>query len=204
MKKTDQSKSTIVTVSVLGGLVVLGSLGYIMMFGNKNKKRDCITSEEKTPETSVEPSRQENMNDVDPELLNSQEEKEDVDEVMKAVSNTLLERSNFNSREEFLKEFVRSMWKVTINPKWFDHIPKGIDELEELLKKYKLYEKYKNNLFSSAGIDSSKLSTKKKQRRIDYRIREVREASKDRSGNYNRLHTYRGRNKTLASKRSRV
>lgn len=209
MKKTDQLKSTIVTVSILGGVVTLGSLGYIMMFGNKKKKRAKVVSknEKEIPETSVEPSRQENMNDVDPKLLNSLKEVKDVNEVMKAVSITLL-KSDITTREDFLKEFVRLMWKITINPKWFDYIPKEINGLEELLKKNNLYEKYKEKVMviSNCSCNVVRLRKGSKIARLEQpiRFRKVNDYTKNWKRNNNRIHNLKERREKMEGKRSGI
>lgn len=207
MKKIGQLKSTIVTVSILGGVVTLGSLGYIMMFGNKKKKRVVVGKEEKEiPETSVEPSRQENMNDVDPKLLNSLKEIKDVNEVMKAVLITLVE-SDITSRNDFLKEFVRLMWKITINPKWFDYIPKEIDGLEEILKKNNLYEKYKEKVMVISNCSCNvRLHKGSKIARLEQpiRFRKINNYTKNWKRNNNRVHNLKERREKMESKRSGI
>lgn len=193
--KRDQFKSTIVTLSVVGGVVVLGSLGYMVMLGNKIKKN------KKIPETSVEPSRQEIMNGSDLKLLKNLEEKEgNIDKVMRGVIDYVL-CNGIESREDFLKKFTRLMLKSVVEDnKELEKIPKNIEELEQLVKKYNKIENYEKCLNSNpndsyCGTNISRVTEiKRKRKRISIKVvccRENRNYSKNRKRNNNRVHNFR-------------
>lgn len=149
MKKNDRLSKSTVAVVATASVVLLGFLGYRVMQSMKKvakkpdlqKDRDTI----ETPLASVEPSETKNVNDRT-YLKNVS----GVRELMRKVSWTLLTKNPdsafFASREDFLGEFIRTSFRYIVNPMWYERLPKNVDELENLLKDFKLYDKYKKKL----------------------------------------------------------
>ena len=145
-----QSRSKIVAYFDIGKSM-LESLGYSIVFGKSQRKK---FNEKKEPETLVEPSKTKIMNDGIEKRLRSlslrcNRENIKVDEVMKEVCIILLESGKVNSRQDFLGEFIKSMWKVTKSSNWVKEMPKDVSEMEKLLEKYGFYELYKKELIKS-------------------------------------------------------
>lgn len=142
-------KSTVVAVISIIGIAVaaLGFSSYRKIRGRKKVNED---KKEEKPQVSVESGKTEvKVNDV--YLGNNISGAMDL---MKAVGETLLEsKEKFAGREDFLENFVRLAWKYTVNPMWYERLPKNCEELEGILKKCKLYEKYREKIIE--GIDRS-------------------------------------------------
>lgn len=169
MTEETQKLNVVVILSTACGSVLLGILGYRMMFGHRKSSisdfkegEDLLKSQPK--QTSVEPSKTEIVNDV--ELTTSddvvkakegeksvKEEKIDIpkdstpEDVMKKICEIILTKTPyFDSKEEFLKEMIRMTWFSVLDPGWMDKAPRTLEECENMLKSYGLWELYLSKL----------------------------------------------------------
>lgn len=157
MTKETQKLNVVGYISATGGLVLLGILGYRMMFGkSKRINKEIKEQENKTQPipTSVEPSKTETVNDVELHVSeNEQLIKEEVkkelktystpEELMIGLCEIILGKTKvFNRREEFFEEIIRMIYLNVLDPGWIEKAPRTVEDCDKLLKECGLWELY--------------------------------------------------------------
>lgn len=169
-------ESLTLNVVVAAGGILLGILGYRVMFAEKRnvKRRDEEESINEKPaeQASVEPSKAEIVDDKEEKLSATESIKKEIKEItystpeefIVGVCKVLVKRQ-IKTREEFFNEVIKAVYFNVIDPGWIEKVPKTIEGLEKLLKEQNLWNEYLFMLSSSVNQETIKKSTRIGKRR---------------------------------------
>lgn len=169
-------ESLTLNVVVAAGGILLGILGYRVMFAEKRnvKRRDEEKSINEKPaeQASVEPSKAEIVDDKEEKLSATESIKKEIKEITYSTPEEfiigvckVLVKRKIKTREEFFNEVIKAVYFNVIDPGWIEKVPKTIEGLEKLLKEQNLWNEYLFMLSSSVNQETIKKSTKIGKRR---------------------------------------
>ena len=153
MTRDAQKLNVAVVFPVCGSVLLLGILGYRMMFGNKNGISEQSEKENEKPadpKQSVEPSKTKTVNDVeftyeeslDASFIKVNYKYSTPEEMLRIICENLIKDKSVKTKMSFFKKLTKIAYFCSLDLGWMNNVPKSVEECENMVKEFGLWNKY--------------------------------------------------------------
>ncbi len=155
-------KSSLSKLAVLG-TIILGFLGTTVLgLKKKDKNKEKTRKEDNNTKSNdvqrISENKTETAKEVSPAVATNERKQvalrrtiktyNDVDDLLVDVLREVLKEAEFSNSTEFMGNFIQKSVVLCDNNNWYDYFPKNIEEMEDLLKKYNLFNEYNAIIFN--------------------------------------------------------